>query len=186
MLQFILQHLYLPITGQKSPSPPHICLALFQRARRVLPDGYPCSQLASIPGRSQLRYTLSAHALIAPQESWGSRYLSKLLYIYNDVIAQISKITQLLTTFMTQTSEQFCCDGLYFCSALAQALSSVENSRFVFFCTVHMVEWWAFFCQYLPALASLLASRRSFDAISVRSVLLAGPAVATNFRVVRL
>ncbi len=36
----------------------------------------------------------------------------------------------------------FVCDGFYFSSALAHALSSVEKSGFVFFCSV--VEWGSF------------------------------------------
>ncbi len=95
-----------------------------------------CTNIASIPGRSQLRktawYTLLAHASFAPR-ILGIEYLSKLvsIIIVNDVIAQIIAVLikqhniyrgldqRLVFVVMASTSLL-----LY----IAHALSSVEKS----------------------------------------------------------
>ncbi len=58
-----------------------------------------------------------------PQESWGSRYLSKLVSIINNTTFIVYDV------YETRLATSFCCDGFYFSSAIAHALSRVLKSQ---------------------------------------------------------
>ncbi len=108
-----------------------------------------------------------------PLESWGSRYLSKLvsIIIVNDVIAQIiavlkttqhlSLCTRLATSFVVMASTSL---------LLLLTLSRVLKSQ-VLYCG-RVVSLFLSVLTGSQRLASLLASRHLFDAISVRPVIL--------------